>query len=177
MKRPITAGVQSFSPGCRPDRRRHAPLQRREAQRERAAQSGIVHRVGGRGKAQDSPRVGSDDRTVVNRAKTGPQRHGSETRARRVLEWSRCPGELIIDPPIEQDLALHTRPGRRGAPHKSVRTVGYFQQAAPVSCAVTPRVSGWIGALDASALTRRPVRAMRARSMTGRQSASRSVDD
>ncbi len=60
------------------------------------------------------------------------------------------PGEVTVDPAIEQDLAVQTSPVRRGALHKTVRTVGYFRQATPVSYAVTARVDGWIGALYAS---------------------------
>lgn len=60
------------------------------------------------------------------------------------------PGEVTISPAIEQDLAVETSPVRFGPLEKTVRTVGYFRQATPVSYAVTMRVSGWVGTLYAS---------------------------
>lgn len=60
------------------------------------------------------------------------------------------PGEVVINPEIQQDLAVQLSPVRLGALHKTVRTVGYFRQAAPVSYAVTVRAAGWIGTLYAS---------------------------
>lgn len=60
------------------------------------------------------------------------------------------PGEVTISPAIEQDLAVQTSRVRRGALHKTVRTVGYFREELPTSFAVTLRTSGWIGVLYAS---------------------------
>ena len=60
------------------------------------------------------------------------------------------PGEVTISPAIEQDLAVETSTVHVGSLHKTVRTVGYFRQATPVSYVVTLRVSGWIGTLYAT---------------------------
>lgn len=60
------------------------------------------------------------------------------------------PGEVTINPAIQQDLAVQTSVVGVGPLHKTVRTVGYFRQATPVDFAVTPRVNGWIGTLYAS---------------------------
>ena len=60
------------------------------------------------------------------------------------------PGEVTISPAIEQDLAVETSPIRFGPLGKTVRTVGYFRQATPVTYAVTMRVSGWMGTLYAT---------------------------
>ena len=60
------------------------------------------------------------------------------------------PGEVTISPAIEQDLAVQTSPVRFGPLEKTVRTVGYFRQATPVSYVVTMRVSGWVGTLYAT---------------------------
>lgn len=60
------------------------------------------------------------------------------------------PGEVTIDPAIQQDLAVETSPVRVGALHRTVRTVGYFRRATPHTHVVSLRVSGWIGTLYAS---------------------------
>ena len=60
------------------------------------------------------------------------------------------PGEVSINPAIQQDLAVETTPVRVGALHKTVRTVGYFRQATPRTYVVSLRVSGWIGSLYAT---------------------------
>lgn len=60
------------------------------------------------------------------------------------------PGEVTIDPGIEQNLAVATRAVRFGTLHKTVRTVGDVRRATPVVYTVTPRTSGWIGTLYAT---------------------------
>ncbi len=65
-------------------------------------------------------------------------------------EGATRPGEVTINPAIQQDLAVETTPVRVGALHKTVRTVGYFRQATPRTYVVSLRVSGWIGSLYAT---------------------------
>ena len=60
------------------------------------------------------------------------------------------PGEVTIDPAVEQNLAVETSIVRFGALHQTVRTVGYVRQATPVVTAVTLRTNGWIGTLYAT---------------------------
>ncbi|EQD55097.1 efflux transporter, RND family, MFP subunit, partial [mine drainage metagenome] len=67
-----------------------------------------------------------------------------------VSEGATRPGEVLINPAIQQDLAVETSSVHFGPLHKTVRTVGYFRQATPGSYAVTMRVDGWIGTLYAS---------------------------
>ena len=65
-------------------------------------------------------------------------------------EGASTPGEVSIDPAIQQDLAVETSAVRFGSLHKTVRTVGYIRPATPVTYAVTLRVNGWIGTLYAT---------------------------
>lgn len=60
------------------------------------------------------------------------------------------PGEVTIDPAIAQNLAVQTSAVHFGALRKTVRTVGYFRQAAPAVYTVALRTSGWIGTLYAA---------------------------
>ncbi|BAP87323.1 RndB [Burkholderiales bacterium GJ-E10] len=60
------------------------------------------------------------------------------------------PGDVTIDPAIEQNLAVETSTVRFGTLHQTVHTVGYVRQATPVVYAVTLRASGWIGTLYAT---------------------------
>ncbi len=60
------------------------------------------------------------------------------------------PGDVTIDPAIEQNLAVQTSTVRLGILRKTVRTVGYVRLATPIITAVTLRTSGWIGTLYAT---------------------------
>ncbi len=60
------------------------------------------------------------------------------------------PGDVTIDPAVEQNLAVETSTVRFGTLHQTVHTVGYVRQATPAVYAVTLRASGWIGTLYAA---------------------------
>lgn len=65
-------------------------------------------------------------------------------------EGAGSPGEVFINPAIQQNLAVQTSVVRVGSLHKIVRTVGYIREATPVTYAVSLRVNGWIGTLYAT---------------------------